>query len=150
MSYLIITQGKSLFKRRSGCTVWQECGKRDTLDPATGKFALRNPCRRGYGRTGTSAAVTSLSQHTKQSRGTIPARPPALRRPNIVDAIPTPLPPPSESVGEPPGSDDAEQDEYPVLLPPLLLLPPENELPVPVWSQESVLSGSLWARRASG
>ncbi len=99
---------------------------------------------------GTSAAVTSLSQHTKQSRGTIPARPPALRHPNIVVTIPTPLPPPSESVGEPPGSEDAEQDEYPVLLPPLLLLPAENELPVPVWSQESVLSGSLCARRASG
>lgn len=69
---------------------------------------------------GTRAAVTSLSKHTKQSLlipGLTPTRPvtPGPEPPFILLSIPevkaTPLPPPSESVGEPPGSEEAEQEE---------------------------------------
>lgn len=63
---------------------------------------------------GTRAAVTSLSKQTKQSLlpppGIMLPRVPAFKRPSMPDAAPT-LPPPSESVGEPPGSEEAEQDE---------------------------------------
>lgn len=68
---------------------------------------------------GTKAAVTSLSKHTKQSLltppGPMPTRPPApaaaFSRPSMPEPRPTPLPPPSESVGEPPGREEAEQEE---------------------------------------
>lgn len=69
---------------------------------------------------GTSAAVTSLSKHTKQSLlipGLTPTRPatpgpePPFSRLSIPELRPTPLLPPSESVGEPPGREEAEQEE---------------------------------------
>lgn len=109
---------------------------------------------------GTRAAVTSLSKHTKQSLltpGATPTRPatpgPLFSRPSIPELSPTPLPPLSESVGEPPGSEEAEQEEYPVDDPPELELDaPEKEPPPapPDCSHDRVLRGSLWARRASG
>lgn len=70
---------------------------------------------------GTRAAVTSLSKQTKQSLlipGLTPTRPATpgppellLSRLSIPELSPTPLLPPSESVGEPPGREEAEQEE---------------------------------------
>lgn len=103
--------------------------------------------------------MTSLSKHTKQSLLTAPPTPTRptpgpgpFSRLNIPALSPT-LPPPSESVGDPPGSEEAEQEEYPVdEAPELELEAAEKEpaLPPPDCSQDKVLSGSLWARRASG
>lgn len=69
---------------------------------------------------GTRAAVTSLSKHTKQSllameptptRPATPGPEPPFSRLSIPELRPTPLLPPSESVGEPPGREEAEQEE---------------------------------------
>ena len=66
---------------------------------------------------GTSAAVTSLSKHTQQSLLPPPATTspgtgaPLFSLASMTAGSPTPLPPPSESVGEPPGREEAEQEE---------------------------------------
>lgn len=103
--------------------------------------------------------MTSLSKQTKQSLLTAPPTPTsptpgpeAFSRLSIPALSPTPLPP-SESVGEPPGSEEAEQEEYPVEEAPELELEAAEKEPPPLppdCSQDRVLSGSLWARRASG